>query len=63
MKFLPTIVLIIVQQVAMIFFMRVARWDLFVSAGSAALVAMVAAFIIYLVLRALKRPFNKRRAV
>jgi hypothetical protein len=47
MKFLPTIVLIVVQQGAMIFFMRVARWDIFSSAGSAALVALTAALIMH----------------
>jgi hypothetical protein len=51
MKFLPTIAMIIVQQLAMIFFMRIARWDLFLSAGSAAFVAMTMAFIIYFVQR------------
>jgi hypothetical protein len=51
MKFLPTIVLIIVQQGAMIFFMRVARWDIFLSAGSAALTALVAAFIMHFALK------------
>lgn len=51
MKFLPTIMLIIVQQGAMIFFMRVAHWQIFLSAGTAALVALVAAFIIHFVLK------------
>jgi len=51
MKFLPTVVLIIVQLLAMIFFMRVARWELFESAGSAAVVAMATAFLIYFVQR------------
>jgi len=46
-KFLPTIVLIIVQQLAMMFFFFFFHWDLFLSAGSAALVATVTAFIIY----------------
>jgi hypothetical protein len=46
MKFLPFVVLIIVQQLATIFFIRVVRWQLFESAGSAALVAMLVAFII-----------------
>ena len=58
MKFLPTIVLIIVQQGATIFFMRVARWDLFSSAGSAALVALAAALVIHFV-RKPKPPQNK----
>ena len=57
MKFLPTIVLIVVQQGAMIFFMRVARWDLFTSAGSAALIALTAAFIMHL---ARKRSASKK---
>ena len=60
MKFLPTIVLIVVQQLATIFFMRFARWDLFLSAGSAALVAMVAAFIIYF---AQKRGASRNKGV
>lgn len=51
MKFLPTIVLIIVQQGAMIFFMRVAHWDIFLSAGSAALVAVVTALIMHFALK------------
>ena len=51
MKFLPTLVLIIVQQGAMIFFMRVARWDFFLSVGSAALVALIAAFVMQFVLK------------
>ena len=47
MEFLPSIVQIIVQLLATIFFVRVARWDLFSSAGSAAVVAMAAASAIH----------------
>ena len=50
MKVLPTIVLIIVQQGAMIFFMRVAHWDIFLSAGCAALVALNSVLVGELVL-------------
>jgi len=46
-----TITLIIVQQAAMIFFMRVARWQLFESAGASALIAMTVGFVVYLVQR------------
>jgi uncharacterized protein YqfA (UPF0365 family) len=46
MKFLPIVVLIIVQQLAMIFFMRVVRWQLFESAGAAALVAIAAGLLV-----------------
>jgi hypothetical protein len=60
MKFLPTIVLIIVQQGAMICFMRVARWDIFLSAGSAALVAVVAALIMHFALT--RRASQNKRA-
>lgn len=43
------VAMIIVQQSAMIFFMRVARWQLFESAGASALIALVVGFVLYLV--------------
>jgi hypothetical protein len=45
------ITMIIVQQAAMIFFMRVARWQIFESAGISALIAMAAGFAVYFVQR------------
>lgn len=47
MKYIPIIATIIVQQMAMIFFMRVVSWDLFLSAGLAAVMAMMIGFAIY----------------
>jgi len=44
-----TFLMIIVNQGAMVFFMRVARYQLFLSAGLAALVAIVFALVFSLV--------------
>jgi hypothetical protein len=41
--------LIIVQQSSMIFFMRVVRWDIFVSAGLAALIAAAFGLVAYFI--------------
>ena len=38
---------IVVQSGAMIFFMRVVRWDIFVSAGLSALIALVFGLVLY----------------
>jgi len=38
----------VVQMAAMIFFMRVVRWDIFVSAGLSALIAMIFGLVLYL---------------
>jgi hypothetical protein len=46
-----TITVIIVQQLAMIFFMRVVYWDLFLSAGLSALMALMVSFLIYFLQR------------
>ena len=40
MKYIPVIAVIIVQQSATIFFMRVVRWDLFLSVGLSASLAL-----------------------
>lgn len=40
---------IVVQTGAMIFFMRVARWDIFVSAGLSALIALVFGLALYFI--------------
>jgi hypothetical protein len=39
---------VVVQMAAMIFFMRVVRWDIFVSAGLSALIAFVFGLVLYL---------------
>jgi hypothetical protein len=39
----------VVQTGAMIFFMRVARWDSFVSAGLSAVIGMVSGWVLYLI--------------
>ena len=49
MKYIPNIAMIIVQSLAMIFFMRVVRWDIFLSAGLSALVAMTFGFAVYFI--------------
>ena len=38
----------VVQMAAMIFFMRVVRWDIFVSAGLSAIIAMIFGLVLYL---------------
>jgi len=40
---------IAVQTGAMIFFMRVARWDIFVSAGLSALIALIVGLVLYFI--------------
>jgi hypothetical protein len=40
---------IIVQTGAMIFFMRVARWDILVSAGLSALLALIFGLVLYFI--------------
>ena len=40
---------ILVQNGAMIFFMRVARWDIFVSAGLSALIALIFGLVWYFI--------------
>jgi hypothetical protein len=47
MKYLPNLAMAIAQPGAMIFFMRVARWDLLVSAGMSALIAMAVGFAVH----------------
>jgi hypothetical protein len=44
-----TITMIVVQQAAMIFFMRVVRLDLFSSSGLSALIALIVGFVFYYV--------------
>ena len=44
-----TITMIVVQQAAMIFFMRVVRLDLFSSSGLSALIALIVGFVFYFV--------------
>jgi len=44
---LRLVAMIVVQQSAMIFFMRVVCWDIFVSAGLSALIAISFALIVY----------------
>jgi hypothetical protein len=51
MKYLPLITVFIVQQSAMIFFMRVVRLDVFTSVGLATVIALVAAFTVRFVQR------------
>lgn len=43
------IAMIIVQQTAMIFFMRVVGWDIFVSAGLSALIAIAFGLVAYFI--------------
>ena len=38
----------VVQMAAMIFFMRVVRWDIFVSAGLSALIGVIFGLVLYL---------------
>jgi hypothetical protein len=51
MKYVPTIAAIVAQQGGMIFFMRVARWDIFLSAGLSALIAIIIGFAIHFTMR------------
>jgi len=51
MKYVPMIAVIVVQQGAMIFFMRVVRSDLFLSAGLSALIAMAVGIAIHFTLK------------
>ncbi len=44
---LRTVAQLIVQPLAMIFFMRVMNWDIFVSAGLAVLTAILAVLVVY----------------
>ncbi len=46
---LRTVTQITVQPLAMIFFMRAMNWDIFVSAGLAALAALLAGFGVYFI--------------
>ncbi|HEY4414990.1 MAG TPA: hypothetical protein VGO57_04785 [Verrucomicrobiae bacterium] len=39
--------MIIVQELAMIFFMRVVRWDIFISSGLSASIAIVFSLVFY----------------
>jgi hypothetical protein len=55
MKYLPVITVIIVQQSAMIFFMRVVRLDLFTSAGLAAVIALISALAVRFAQRRMAR--------
>jgi len=48
---LRTITMILVQQLAMIFFMRVVGWDIFVSAGLSAMTALIVGFSLYFIHR------------
>jgi uncharacterized protein YqfA (UPF0365 family) len=57
MKYLPFIVVIIVQQLAMIFFMRVVRLDLFLSAGLSAATALA----VYALISAIQRRLASRK--
>ena len=41
----------VVQMAAMIFFMRVVRWDIFISAGLSALIALIFGFGVHLMLK------------
>src|SRR5580698_8593070 len=47
--YLRFFVMIVIQQSTMIFFMRVARWDLFVSGGLSGLLATAAGLTMYFV--------------
>jgi hypothetical protein len=51
MKYIPIISVLVVQQLAMIIFMRVVRLDIFLSAGLSALIAMIVGLIIYFIQR------------
>ena len=47
MKYFPVFAVIIVQQLATIFFPRVVRWDLFPSVGLAAILAMAVSLLLH----------------
>ena len=46
-----TVTVIIVQPLAMIFFMRVVYWDLFLSAGLSALIALIVSVVVHFIQR------------
>jgi hypothetical protein len=51
MRYIPIIAVIIVQQSATIFFMRVVRWDLFLSVGLSASLALAFSLLLHFIER------------
>jgi len=51
MKYIPVIAVIMVQQLATIFFMRVVRWGLFLSVGLSTALAMAVSLLLHFIER------------